>query len=203
VHQLKLDSLIKTNLIHKNINPNSKITIRVFLFLGILTLFSCSKRDIKILKEINELEELLNTEIAEEIEILHTDSGFVKVILTAPLAITKRGGEEPYTEMPDGLEAIFFNRDGEKESTISSLYGISYENQDIIILRNKVDVVNVKNERLETEELTWNKKTKKIYTEKFVKITTPAETISGYGMEADEDFSNWVIKDASGNFNME
>lgn len=168
-----------------------------------LFFISCSKRDIKILDEINELDEMLNTEIAENIEILNTDSGFVKVILTSPKAITKRGGDNPYTEMPEGLKAIFYNRNGEEESTISSLYGINYENKDIIILRNKVDVINVKKERLETEELTWNKITKKIYTDKFVKITTPTETLSGYGMEADEDFSNWIIKKASGNFNLE
>jgi len=146
---------------------------------------------------------LLQTETAENLVIEHTDSGLLKLILETPKAITKRGVKRPSTEMPEGLHAKFFNKLGEVESTISAEYGIHYPEEATVLLRNKVDVVNVKQERLETEELIWNQNTRKISTTKFVKITTPNETLKGYGMEADEDFSNWVIKDASGNFRLD
>jgi LPS export ABC transporter protein LptC len=155
-----------------------------------------------VLKEIDSLTELINSERAENIEIFHTDSGFLKVILKAPEAITVRNIDDPYTEMPKGLTADFLNRDGLTESFIKADYGISYEVSDLVVLKKNVEVQNIKNEKLNTEELNWDRKTKKIYTEKFVTITTPTETLSGYEMEADEDFSNWVIKKASGKVNL-
>ena len=104
--------------------------------------------------------------------------------------------------MPKGLNAVFYNKLGQEESNISAQYGISYDKQNLVVLKNNVQVKNEKNEKLNTEELTWNRVTKKIYTDKFVTITTPTETLSGYEMEADEDFSNWIIKKASGKFNL-
>lgn len=152
---------------------------------------------------MDKLQEMLTTETADDIEIEYTDSGFLKAVLTSPKAISRRGNENSYTEMPTGLLAKFYNQKKEIESTVSAEYGIKYEQEHKIILRKNVDVVNVKNERLNTEELIWDQNTKKIYTDKFVKITTPTEILTGYGLVADEDFSNWVIKKASGEFNLE
>jgi len=36
-------------------------------------------------------------------------------------------------------------------------------------------------------------KEQKIYTDKFVRITTATEILTGEGMEANQDFSSWVI----------
>ncbi|MBK6833790.1 MAG: LPS export ABC transporter periplasmic protein LptC [Bacteroidetes bacterium] len=42
------------------------------------------------------------------------------------------------------------------------------------------------------------KKKHKIYTDAYVEITTKREIIKGTGMEANEDFSEWEIKNVSG-----
>lgn len=167
------------------------------------TLFlSCGNADKEVLEEMDALRELLQTERTEDMILFHTDSGFLKLKMESPLAINVRDADEPYTEMPKGLYAEFYDREGNIENTIQSEYGISYENRNLVILRNNVEVVNSKQEQLQTEELFWNRETRKIYTDKFVTITTPTETLSGYEMEADEDFSNWIIKKASGKFNL-
>ena len=44
----------------------------------------------------------------------------------------------------------------------------------------------------------WNQKTKKVYSEKFVKIETPDEVIYGEGFESDEEFTSYVIKKIKG-----
>lgn len=48
--------------------------------------------------------------------------------------------------------------------------------------------------KVETEELNWDNKTKKIVTESFVKETRPDGIITGYGLEAEPDLSKSVIK---------
>jgi lipopolysaccharide export system protein LptC len=62
---------------------------------------------------------------------------------------------------------------------------------------------NDKGEMLETEKLSWIEKDAKIRTDGLVKITTANEIITGFGLEADEDFSNYTIQQISGIVNVE
>ena len=62
--------------------------------------------------------------------------------------------------------------------------------------------VSKKNETLNAEELIWDEKNGKIYSDKFVKITTADEIIYGEGFEANEDFTNYKIKNIKGTINI-
>jgi LPS export ABC transporter protein LptC len=55
-----------------------------------------------------------------------------------------------------------------------------------------------KKQQLNTESLIYDLNTKKVRTEEFVKITTPDRIITGRGMESDELFGNWTIRNVSG-----
>ena len=55
-----------------------------------------------------------------------------------------------------------------------------------------------KEEILNTEHLIWLQKEEKIYTEEFVKITTPDEIIYGDGLEANQQFTKYRIKNIKG-----
>jgi hypothetical protein len=61
-------------------------------------------------------------------------------------------------------------------------------------------VSNYKNEKLETEELFWNERDGRIYSKKFVKVTTPSEIILGYGFSSNMEFTEWEIDSVSGIF---
>ena len=67
--------------------------------------------------------------------------------------------------------------------------------------RRNVRVLNIKCEKLGTEELVWDQQKGRIYTDKFVKITTPDQIITGEGMESDQTFSDWEIMNVSGTIN--
>ena len=64
-------------------------------------------------------------------------------------------------------------------------------------------VLNPDGDRLNTEKLIWNKKTKKIHTDEPVQITTAEEVIFGKGLIAEQDFSKYQIKDITGVINIE
>ena len=69
-----------------------------------------------------------------------------------------------------------------------------------MIVRENVCVVNKKGEQLNTEELVWNQKLDKFYTDKKVKITTaPNQVMYGEGLEANADFSWYKINNLKGN----
>lgn len=142
-------------------------------------------------------------ETAEQVEITYTDSGALKARLQAPLMIAVKQAKEPYMEMPKGLKGTFYGNDGAVESYLSSEYAISYNESKKVILRRNVEVMNVKGERLNTEELHWDQKSGKIYTDKFVQITTSDQIIMGDGMTANQTFTEWEINRYRGTINLQ
>ena len=93
---------------------------------------------------------------------------------------------------PDNLKSSFKSVK-EVDSKLSAAYGINYEDKKLIKLTDSVRVVNVKGEELKSEELFWDQTSKKIYTNKFVRIVRNGETLRGDGFESNESFTKYRI----------
>lgn len=166
----------------------------LILFLSIQFMFSC-KNDID---EARKITTRVNTSIekATQTEIVFSEHGMNRIVANAPELI-RYAVEKPYMEFPKGIEMKFFN--GNKaESTMTANYAIAQEGNKLMIARNNVVVVNEKGEKLNTEELIWDEEKETIYSNAFVKITTQDEIIMGTGMTANQNFTNYVIKNISG-----
>lgn len=63
-------------------------------------------------------------------------------------------------------------------------------------VRGNVQFYNLRNDKLQTSELIYDENLKKIYTEKFIRITRPSlgDTIYGIGFETDQNFNRIEIK---------
>ena len=146
-------------------------------------------------------EEEVQYDIAQEPVLVYTEEGERRLEITAPSL--KSWNKNPRkTEFDEGLKVAFYN--GKKNtSNLTADYGENHEQKKELIVRGNVLFVNDKGEQLETEELIWLEKTAKIKADDWIKITTPNEIITGYGLEADEDFSNYTITKISGIVNIE
>lgn len=132
-------------------------------------------------------------ELARDVEVLYSDSSIVRVRVTAPVLKNYVERGNPRQEFPEGVKVEFLNEYQKVENTLTAKIGIRNPEKGIIIARDSVVMQSIKQERLETEELTWDEKTAKIHTDKFVKITKPGEVIYGFGLDAEQDFSYWKI----------
>ncbi len=132
-------------------------------------------------------------EVARDVEILYSDSAVVRVRVTGPVMNNNIDRENPYREFPEGVKIEFLEPDLSIKSTLTAKTAIQYPEKGRIIARDSVVLTTVKKEKLETEELIWDEKTAKVFTEKFVKVTKPGEVIYGFGLEAEQDFSYWKI----------
>lgn len=106
--------------------------------------------------------------------------------------------EKPYTELPSGVHVEFYDEAMKVNSTLDAKYALRKDQESIMEAKNDVVVVNAKGEKLNTEHLTWNERTAKIYSDKFVKITTPDKIIFGNGFEANQDFTSYKIFNIKG-----
>lgn len=170
-----------------------------YLFLFALLASGC----VNDMEEVNAIvdNELLPSEVADDIRIIYSDSAMLKVILDAK-HLERYLGENPYLEMTGGVHVRFFNNLGGVESELRSNYAISYKNTGVMEAKEDVVVVNKKGETLNTEHLIWEEKTEKIHTEEFVKITTEDEVIFGHGLESNQDFTKYRIKKIKGTINL-
>ncbi len=136
-------------------------------------------------------------ESARNIKILYSDSGDVKVEVTAPL-LERYEAERPYTEMTKGVKAIFYDDGMNVTSRLQADYAIRYDRELKMEARKNVLVVNEKGDQLNTEHLIWDERTQKLTSDEFVKITTKDEIIYGNGFEANQDFSRYRIFNIKG-----
>ncbi|MEY3983841.1 MAG: hypothetical protein RL160_1400 [Bacteroidota bacterium] len=176
--------------------------MRIGSLLLLLAFASCTKFTNKELRTRSR-DTVQAKEVAEQVDISYTDSGKLKAKLHTPVMVGIKQSAEPYVEMPRGVKGEFFDDSGRVESFLSSEYAISYTKVKKVLLRRNVEVMNVKGEKLNTEELHWDQRSGKIYTEKFVKITTADQIIMGDGMTANQTFTHWVIKKVRGSINLQ
>ncbi len=153
--------------------------------------FSC-ENSLTIVKEIT-AEDTLAAVTANDIIYYRSDSGMVFMKLEAPLMLRVEGND-PTIEFPLGFEASFYDSVQQPASLIRAKYGITHENTQIMIARDSVEVENFQTlEKLQSATLFWNQKTKRIYTQALVKITSPDKVVYGDSLEAAEDFSTRTI----------
>ncbi len=176
-----------------------KISTSYFIFFATCFFLYACQNDAKEIDQVTKKDAIFPTEHGKKVEILYTDSGQVKVRLTAPvLNDYTYNVTEHYTEMPKGLYIEFYNDSNQIKTTLKANYGIKYEQSKKVEVKYNVVVTNTNGEILNTEQLFWDEATHKIYTKEFVKITTKREVLMGTGMVAEEDFTGWEINNITG-----
>ena len=129
-------------------------------------------------------------ETGKDVVINYTDSGFTKALVKAPLLERYANETKNYTEMRKGIDVKFLNKNGSVESFLKAKYAIRFDRDKKMIARNDVEVLNINGDTLRTEELTWDETKQRVYSNKFVRITTKDEIIMGDGFESDVSFKN-------------
>ncbi len=154
------------------------------------------------LKEIDYIvnEDQLAYEEALDINMIYSDSAIVRVNIKGPKMLRLLDKENPRQEFPEGIEVVFFSPNNRAQSTLTANYAVRFDKKNEIHIRDDVIWKSYNGEQIETEELIWEEKNEKVYSNRFVKITKPDEVIYGYGFEANQDFTEWTINAVEGEF---
>ena len=134
------------------------------------------------------------TQTIEDVEIIRSDSAIVNIRITGPIYKIVQDEKEPYIEFPEGVHVEFFDKQQQVYSDLQADYAIKYEKKEETLFKRNVIFKNAHNETLMTDELIWDQKNKRIFSNDFVEIETQDNSLTGEGFEADENFSNYRIK---------
>lgn len=178
------------------------LPLKNFILCSTILLFftTACENDIATVNLITSKTEL-PIESGSEVEIIYSDSAKIKMKLTSPV-IDRYTGKNPYIEFPKGVIVEFYDKDMNVKSRLTSKYAIRRENEKTMEAKQDVVVVNEKGEMLNTEHLIWDEQKDLISTEEFVKITTRDEILFGNGLESNQEFTKYKIKNIKGTINL-
>lgn len=132
----------------------------------------------------------VNTAI--NINLVQSDSAIVRSQIKAAKQLEYENGN---LEFPDGIDIQFFDVEGNVTTTMKANKGYYLREDNLYKGVGDVQVENMeKDQSLKAEEIFWDPNKKKIYTEKFVTVRDGQTLFNGTGMEADESFSNYQLK---------
>ena len=137
-------------------------------------------------------------------EIIYSDSGKVQMKLIAPVIKQYSKHERPNLEFPEGIHIYFYDDNLEYMSELQADYAIYYNEEKYWTARGNIIAENFeKKEKLNTEELFWDEKTQKIYSNSFSRIENKDGTFYGQrGFEANQKLTNWKLKSSRGTLNV-
>ena len=132
-------------------------------------------------------------------ETVYSDSGRVMVELKAQELSRYEGKNLKYDEYRYGLNVKFFDGYDSVTATLRCSYARFLIEKELWEIRTNVEVDNIsRNEKINTELLYWDMKRELVYSDKFVRITTEDEILTGEGFESNQDFSEWKILKPAG-----
>lgn len=140
----------------------------------------------------------------ENIVTILSDSARLHIRLSGPLEERFESGDLLY---PKGLTVTFYDKPGKLVvNTLQAKWGKYESGKQLYIMRGDVRVANVpEQQKLNTEELFYDRAKQQIYTDRkmFVRVETPTEVLTGYGLTANQDFSRYSIFKPLGTFTLE
>lgn len=140
----------------------------------------------------------------ENVVTLLSDSARLHARLTAPLEQIFENSDKLY---PKSATVTFYDKPGKLVINTIFAKSVKFDNaRQLYILRGAVKVANVPQQQtLTTEELFYNSNQHKIYTDSamFVRVQTPTEVLTGYGLTANQDFSRYGILRPTGTFTLD
>lgn len=162
-----------------------------------ILLFSCGKAKSDSDSANNET---LMTERSEHLTILMSENGRRSYHFKTPLLEGYTMASDPYREFRKGIRITTYQDDSltTVNATLVANYAIFYEERELWEAKGDVVVEKADGTKLYTQQLYWNSKTGRIYSNVDSKIVKGTDTFMGEGFESDEELKEWRFRRMSG-----
>jgi len=110
-----------------------------------------------------------------------------------------RRASRPVADGPtllDSLEVLFYQGGPVVRSTLTADSGRVDLEKGTLVATGNVVVISPEGNRLETEELRWDRKKDQVYSDKFVRLTRAKDVLTGVGFRSDPNLESYqLLKD--------
>lgn len=151
--------------------------------------------------------ESLMTEYSENLSIVNSQNGRKSYHFVTPLLEGYTLAREPYREFPKGIKITTYKNDSltDVDAVLTANYAIYYVDRELWEAKGNVVVEKSDGKTLYTQQLFWNARTKKIYSNVDSKIVQNdgRDVFVGEGFESDEEFKDWRFRRMKGRMEVE
>ncbi len=136
--------------------------------------------------------------IADSITTIISDSGIIRYRITAEQLKVYNRADTPYWHFPFGLHFERFDEDYDVDAQIECRHAYYYNELEQWKLNDSVHATNLNGEIFETQELYWDQKTERVYSDSLIKITQKDKIIIGIGFQSNQTFTKYTINQPKG-----
>lgn len=144
----------------------------------------------------------LMTEYCEDLTIVMSQNGRRSYIFETPLLEGYSQASEPYREFRKGVKITTYKDDSLStvNSVLTANYAIYYGERELWEAKGNVVVEKADGTTLYTQQLFWNARTRRIYSNVDSRIVQRGgrQDVVGEGFESDEEFNDWRFRRSKG-----
>lgn len=168
-----------------------------------ILLFSCEQA----VEQTGASDESIMTEYSDNLTVLMSQNGRRSYHFTTPLLEGYSLAKEPYREFRKGVKITTYKNDSltSVDAELTANYAIYFETRQLWEAKGNVVVEKSDGKTLYTQQLFWDQRTKKIYSNVDSKIVQSGgrDVFVGEGFESDEEFKDWRFRRMKGRMEVE
>lgn len=164
------------------------------LFVGsAILLFSCKEQSVE---PDRRGESAMMTEFSEQLSIVMSENGRRSYFFETPQLEGYTLAKEPYREFRRGIKITTYQDDSltTVDAVLTANYAIYYEERGLWEARGNVEVHKEDGTEVYTQQLFWNTRTKKVYSNVDTKLIKGNNVTIGESFESDEGFTDWRFR---------
>lgn len=177
-----------------------RLPLILLLIAALLTVQACGEEKHEYVANAGERTPSMRT---ADVTTFVSDSGYTRYKIETPLWLMFEDAVEPYWNFPDGLHLLQFDKDMRPEASIDCDSAKFFSAKGLWQLDGHVVAVNTLRDSFLTNQLFWNRNSRKVYSDSFVHIVRTDHILEGYGFESDERMSAYSLQRPTGIIPME
>lgn len=166
--------------------------------LGVFVSGCSREKKIETASQLNP--EKMPTMMTRNVATLISDSGIVQYKIVAPVWYVYDQVDTPYWRFPEGLYLRKYDRKFKVIASVAADSALYLQNERLWRLDGNVEMTKAPNDLFMTQQLFWDERRAKIYSDSFIHIQTATHTLEGYGFTADDRLTSYSIHRPTGIF---
>jgi len=138
--------------------------------------------------------ELVPTMTTSDVETVISDSGVTRYRITAPLWNMFEEAKRPHWTFPQGVKCEELDQKFNAVTSIQCDSAYFDKDNSLWTLTGHVRISNVNNDLILTDQMTWDQRSHKMYSEAFIHIEKQGRIIEGYGYESNERLTTYQLR---------
>ncbi|HHV86803.1 MAG TPA: LPS export ABC transporter periplasmic protein LptC [Petrimonas sp.] len=164
----------------------------VFAVVVFLFIVSCGKKDENLINMKFDPETMPSMVTDSAVQLI-SDSGRTRYKIVANVWEVYDKAKEPFSYFPEGFYLERFDEKFNVEATIIADTAWNYTAKKLWRIKGHVDIKNMQGHEFKSDELFWDQKTAKIYSDKYIEIKRGALELKGYGFESNQEMTDYRI----------